>query len=281
MSQTVHRPQSPLLRWLKLIGVAVLTFYLMLCLAVTVCQRQLLYHPQVIPAAQVDAAARAAKLDRWRNPAGQPMGTRRLSPHQPACGQILLTYGNAGSAVTCVHYADDIQSMGDFDVYILEYPGYEDRPGQPTETSLFQAADEALSQLPTNHPTYLVGESLGTGVAAYLAGTHPDRISGVVLLAPYNHLSAPAQYHYPWLPARWLLLDRFASDDHLRTYHGPLGVVVGTVDQVVPARFGKQLYDGYAGPKRLWEFPRDDHGDVFETLPAIWDGLMKLWRVNP
>ena len=280
MSQTVHRPQSPLLRWLKLIGVAVVTFYLMLCLAVTVCQRQLLYHPQVIPAAQVDAAARAARLERWRNPAGQPIGTRRLSPRQPACGQILLTYGNAGSAVTCVHYADDIQSMGDFDVYILEYPGYEDRPGKPTETSLFHAADEALSLLSTNQPTYLVGESLGTGVTAYLAGTHPDRINGIVLLAPYNHLSAAAHYHYPFLPVWLLLRDRFESDVYLRQYHGPVGIVVGTVDHVVPAKLGRKLFDGYDGPKKLWEFPHDGHNDVFTTLPAIGRQLLQFWQVK-
>jgi len=60
--------------------------------------------------------------------------------------------------------------------------------------SLFHAADEAF---PTaRHKTgrfYLVGESLGTGVAAYLAGTHPDQVVGVVLfLRPYNRLADAA-----------------------------------------------------------------------------------------
>lgn len=280
MSAPAPKPKSKLLRWLKFIGLALLTFYIILCTAVTMSQRQLLYHPRVLTAGKVEAAAKAQNLTRWHNAAGQPIGMFRLAPHQPAQGQILITYGNGGSAVACVHYANDIQKLGDFDVYLLDYPGYEDRPGTPTETTICRAADDALSALPTNRPTYLLGESLGTGVTSYLAGTDPDRIRGVVLLAPYNHLSAPAQYHYPYLPAALLLADRFASDVHLQNYHGPVGILIGTADRVVPAIFGHRLYDGYAGPKKLWEFPGADHGDVFDKLPAVWSDLMQLWQIN-
>jgi pimeloyl-ACP methyl ester carboxylesterase len=94
----------------------------------------------------------------------------------------------------------------------------------------------------------------GTGVAAYLAGTHPDQVAGVVLFAPYNRLADAAQYHYPILPVHLLLVDRFPSEDYLRNYHGPVGVLVAGEDQVVPEKFGRRLYDGYAGPKRFGNF---------------------------
>jgi uncharacterized protein len=165
-------------------------------------------------------------------------------------------------------------------VFILEYPGYEDRPGTPTQEHIFRAADEALLLLSTNLPVYLVGESLGTGVASYLAGKYPDRVRGVVLLAPFNHISAPAQYQYPWLPVRLLLLDHYPSDEYLTRYHGPVGVLVGTADHVVPERFGRQLYEGYNGPKKLWTFPGADHGDVFEKIPDIAGELKALWQAR-
>ena len=90
----------------------------------------------------------------------------------------MIMYGNGSTAVGSGHYADEIQAVAAFDVFILEYPGYEDRPGSPSQKSLFHAADEAFHTLPVNQPIYLVGESLGSGVASYLAGTYPDKIAG-------------------------------------------------------------------------------------------------------
>jgi pimeloyl-ACP methyl ester carboxylesterase len=205
---------------------------------------------------------------------------KRPSPRQPAEGRVLIVYGNGSCATGCAHYADVIQGIAAFDVFILEYPGYADRPGSPNQKSLFRAANEAFQLLATNRPAYLVGESLGTGVAAYLAGTHPDQVAGVVLFAPYNRLADAAQYHYPILPVHLLLVDRFPSEDYLRNYHGPVGVLVAGEDQVVPEKFGRRLYDGYAGPKRLWEFPLDDHGSVMERLPNVWKQIIAFWQVK-
>jgi len=224
--------------------------------------------------------AQSARLERWTNSAGQFIGLKRPAPKQPAEGVVLITYGNGSTAVGCEHYVNDIQNVAAFDVFILEYPGYADRPGAPSQKSLFRAADEAFQLLATNKPVYLVGESLGTGVAAYLAGTHPDQVAGVVLFAPYNRLADAAQYHYPILPVHLLLVDRFPSEDYLRNYHGPVGVLVAGEDQVVPEKFGRRLYDGYAGPKRLWEFPLDDHGSVMERLPNVWKQIIAFWQVK-
>ena len=163
-------------------------------------------------------------------------------------------------------------------MFIVEYPGYADRPGSPSQKSLFRAADEAFQLLATNRPVYLVGESLGTGVAAYLAGTHPDKVAGVVLFAPYNQLADAAQYNYPFLPVHLLLVDRFPSEDYLRNYHGPVAMLVSGRDQVIPAKFGRRLYDRYVGPKRLWEFPEGDHGTVMVQPPEVWKQIIEFWQ---
>ena len=156
-------------------------------------QRRLIYFPPRFRPEQVDQLAQSAKLERWKNTSGQAIGMKRLSPKQPAVGRVLVVYGNGSCATGCAHYADVIQDVSAFDVFILEYPGYADRPGSPSQKSLFRAADEAFQLLATNGPVYLVGESLGTGVAAYLAGTHPDQVAGVILLGAYNRLTDVAQ----------------------------------------------------------------------------------------
>ena len=141
---------------------------------------------------------------------------------------------------------------------------------RPPKKSLEAAAVEAFQTLSTNRPVYLVGESLGTGVAAYLAGRFPDQIAGVVLLAPFNSLTDVAQEHMPLLPVHLLLVDRYPSEQFLRNYRGPVAILVAGADAVVPEKFGRRLYDGYGGPKRLWFFPDGNHGTVMLQPPEMW-----------
>jgi len=257
-----------------------LTLYVVFCIGCASCQRKLIYYPTVFTSTQVNYMAQSARLERWRNPAGEPVGMKRLSPRQPSDGQVLVVYGNGSSAVGCSHYADDIQKLSAVDVFILEYPGYEDRSGKPTQENLFHAADEAFQLLDTNKPVYLVGESLGSGVAAYLAGTHPGKIAGILLLSPYNRLVDVAQDHMPFLPVWLLLVDRFPSEDYLRHYHGPVGIVVDGRDQVVPEKFGLRLYDHYAGPKRLWRFPDGNHISIMEPPEKFWGEVLNFWQAS-
>lgn len=260
---------------LLLLGVAA---YVAVCLMVALCQRRLIYHPPHFTTEQVEARAKQARLERWRDAAGEAIGFKRLASPQPASGQVLILYGNGGSATGCAHYADDIQGIAALDVFILDYPGYADRAGSPTEHNLYHAADQGLQALATNLPTYLLGESLGTSVAAYLAGTQPNRVAGLVLLSPFDGAVNVAQDRYPLLPARYLLIDRFPSADHLRSYHGPVAVMVDGRDKVVPERFGKRLYDGYAGPKKLWQFPQSGHIRIGEPRAKFWKEVLGFWQ---
>jgi uncharacterized protein len=229
---------------------------------------------------QTEQMGKSERLERWKSPGGAPIGWERRSPIQPAQGRVLILHGNAGCAVYCGHYADTIQQVAALDVYLVEYPGYADRPGKPTEISLDASADEAFQLLATNGPVYLVGESLGTGVAAYLAGRYPDQVAGLIMLAPYHRLAAVAQSHMAIFPVRLLLFDRFPAEDNLRSYRGPLAVLVAGRDTVIPEKFGRRLYDGYAGPKRLWEFPQGDHGTVMIQPPEVWKQLLTFCGTN-
>jgi pimeloyl-ACP methyl ester carboxylesterase len=253
--------------------------YTLICVGCATLQRRLIYYPSVFARDQVEEMAQEAGLERWTNSTGQLIGMKRPSPRQPAAGTVLLMYGNGSTATGAgSHYANDLQNAADFDVFILEYPGYEDRPGSPSEKSLFNAADEALSLLPINRPVYLVGESLGSGVASYLAGTYSNKIAGVILISPFNSLTDVAQYHYPLLPVRWLLVDRFPSETYLRNYRGKLGIMVDGRDTVVPKKFSLRLYDGYGGPKKIWEFPDGEHIQIPEPPSGFWKEVVEFWQ---
>ncbi len=267
-------------RLVKLLLLALLLFYIAICVTMAVIQRSLEYNPHVYSSKLVDQMARDANLERWTNSAGDNIGLKRPSPQQPAQGSVLITYGNGSSAVNCDGYTSDIQNVAALDVYILEYPGYEDRPGPPTEKNIFAAASDALQMIPTNRPVYLVGQSLGTGVASYLAGTYPGRIAGVLLLSPFNSTASVGQHRYPFLPVSLLIADSYRSDEFLRNYHGKIGITVDGRDTVVPEKFGLRLYNGYDGPKKLWQFPDGHHCEITEPKPKFWQDVVAFWQGN-
>lgn len=237
----------------------------------------MIYFPPVLDAGTVERDASAHQLERWTNAVGQTIGWQRRCGTR-AVGRIMILHGNAGCAFQCAHYADVIQQVAALDVFMVEYPGYADRPGKPTERTLDAAAEEAFELLPAERPIYLVGESLGTGVASYLASRHPDKISGVVLLGPYTCLADIGKIYFPYLPVRWMICDRFPSEDYLREYHGPVAMLVGGRDHVVPTQLGVRLYDSYAGPKRLWEFPDGGHDAVMTQPAAVWREVLAFLR---
>jgi len=262
---------------LALVGVAI---YLAVCVGCASWQRHMIFVPRHYTAEQMDAAAREAGLERWRNATGEAIGMKRLSPTQPARGTLLILYGNASWTTGCAHYVNDIQKVAPFDVYLLEYPGYADRPGTPSEAVVFRAADEAFQLLQTNQPVYLLGESLGSGVAAQVAGTFTNKVAGLILLSPYNRLTGVAQERVRYLPAWLLLVDRFPSEVYLRQYHGPVGVSVDGQDHVVQEKFGIRLYDEYQGPKRLWNFPDGRHIQIGEPAEQFWREATDFWMTN-
>ena len=281
---SIFLPLSKIGQWLRKLCLRALKIcavvYLILCIGCAALQRRMIYFPPPVKSVEVEQYAASQNLTRWTNSHGEPIGWKRLSPVQPAQGQVLITHGNAGCAFQCGHYADAIQQAAPLDVFIVEYPGYENRPGKPTEGSLYASAEEALELLPTNRPTYLVGESLGTGVATYLAGRHPNQVAGVALLAPYNSLVSVGQSHMVILPVSLILADRFPSQEHLRNYQGPVAMLVAGRDTVIPEKFGRRLYAAYPGPKRLWEFPEGNHGTVMLQPPETWKQIIEFLQAN-
>ncbi len=244
--------------------------YAALVLTVGCVQRKLIYHPPGLAPGEQDAVVLRSRLQPWTNGAGMRIGWWRPgSGTRP--GSVMVVHGNAGAAAERSYLLDPIQQATGLDAYVLEYPGFAGRPGNPTQATLTSAADEGLGILSVSRkPVYVVGESLGTGVAAYLAGRRPQDVEGVVLLTPFNTLAAAAGHHYPWLPVRWLLIDPYPSDAWLASYPGPVGVVVGTADRVVPAELGRRLFDGYTGRKRLWTFEGEDHWDASHRPMEWW-----------
>lgn len=127
---------------------------------------------------------------------------------------------------------------------------------------------------------FLLGESLGSGVACALAGQHPDQIAGLLLITPFTAMADVAAVHYPFLPVGLFLRDRFDSARALTRYRGPVVVVTAGADAVVPARLGRALLQNYSGPSRLFEQSGMTHNTLNLEPDASWwhEALVFLWN---
>ena len=245
------------------------------------CQRTMIYHPSTESPEVLEAYAREAGYLPWRDAGGEWIGWR---PEQAPEGgrRVLVFHGNAGLALHRTYYAEGFAALEEsWEVILFEYPGYGARGGRPSEKAFFRGASEAVELLgrEEGRPIVLVGESLGSGVAAEMARRFPDRIAGLVLVTPFTDLAEVGARHFPFLPVRLFLRDRYDNVRALREYDGPVAVLLAGRDEVIPADLGRKLYEGYSGPKRLWVQEGRTHNTLdLDPDAPFWSELETFFR---
>jgi pimeloyl-ACP methyl ester carboxylesterase len=228
-------------------------------------QDRLLYFPAKVSVAQASAGG----LQPW--PSAQDFRGLLAPAAGTARGTAIVFHGNAGHAGQRSHLAAALAGTG-VRVILAEYPGYGPRDGALGEASLVADAVEsiALAQRQFGPPLLVVGESLGAGVAAAAAAQQRDAVAGLMLITPWDRLESVASFHYPWLPVKWLLRDRYDSAAHLAAFGRPVVVAVAAQDDIVPARFGEALYRALPEPKHLRVMADAGHNDWPGRVDAAW-----------
>ena len=228
-----------------------------------------LYFPDNPPLAVVLADARRDGLVPW--PGEDDYRGLLREPEAPVRGTLVLFHGNAGHAGHRKWYADVFTRLG-LRVILAEYPGYGPRTGKVGEAALVADAAEtlALARSQFQGPLVLAGESLGAGVAAGAVARAPGEIHALLLITPWDTLEHVARHHYPWAPITWILRDRYDNVNNLLGFRGPVALVIAERDSIVPGDFGRALFAGLAGPKRLWLIPGAGHNDWMGRVDAAW-----------
>lgn len=235
-------------------------------------QRQLIYFPSKEQGQVLENIASRSGLLTWRDNAGEAIGWR--TPENPdADYRMLVFHGNAGYALHRGYFVSGFQQLeGQWNVFLFEYPGYGPREGTPSEASFKASAKPALEKLlaDDSRPVFITGESLGSGVASYLASAFPDQVAGLLLVTPFTSLTDVAAQHYPFLPVRTLLRERYDSQEALSSYQGPVAFLLAGRDEIVPSELGRQLYDSYNGPKWLYIEEHAGHNSLPCDPSAPW-----------
>lgn len=180
---------------------------------------------------------------------------------------VLVFNGNAGNRASRAPLAQALAQQG-INVLLFDYRGYGGNPGSPTETGLTADARAARaylanrSDIDSSRIVYF-GESLGTAVALALAVEQPP--AALVLRSPFTSMVDVGRYHYPRLPVRLLLRDRFASNEIIGLLRSPLMIIAGDRDEIVPFEQSRLLYEAAPMPKEMVVIAGASHND-FDLL---------------
>lgn len=240
--------------------------YAVLAVALFFYQPNLLYFPNM-PTRQIQATPAVIGLDFepvTLTTADDEQLDAWFIPAYPARGTLLFFHGNAGNNS---HRLDSLRIFHELglSVLILDYRGYGQSTGKPTEKGTYRDADAAWQYLVEQRGIsperiILFGRSLGASIAADLATRQPA--AGVILESAFTSVPDIAAQLYPWLPVRWLSRYRYNTRKKLADIHSPVLIVHSRNDEIIPYANGERLFEAANEPKLFLEL-RGGHNDGF------------------
>ena len=176
---------------------------------------------------------------------------------------ILFSHGNAGNLSDRADTARVLNELAGVSVMLYDYRGYGQSEGRPSEKGVLDDARAARAWLARREgidrrDVVLMGRSLGGAVSVDLAR---DGARALVLESTFTSIPDMAAIHYPWLPFRRFIRNRFDSASKIGDYHGPLLQSHGDADQIVPFEVGRRLYEAANEPKQFLVIEGGDHND--------------------
>ena len=222
-------------------------------------QRRLMYFPDTVRTAPESLGLVGVEERILKAPDGAEVVTwyARARPGQPT---LLYFHGNAGSLAARFERVAKFQADGR-GMLMMTYRGYGGSSGRPSERANVADAGLAYDMLIREgvRPADIIlfGESLGTGVAVQIAAER--EVGGVILDSPYTSMVEVARLHYPWLPVRWLLLDRYETMRHVGQMRAPLLVLHGERDSIVPVDMGRAVFAAASVAKEIATYPEAGH----------------------
>ncbi len=179
-------------------------------------------------------------------------------------GTVLFFHGNAGNIS---HRLDSIaifHGLG-LDTFIIDYRGYGQSEGKPSEEGTYRDAEAAWQYLVTQReidPTRIIvfGRSIGGGVAAWLAARHTA--AALIVESSFTSATEMAARLYPLMPVRLISRLRYPVADYVAAVKFPVLIIHSRDDEIIPFSMGKALYGRAPAPKAFIELA-GDHNNGF------------------
>lgn len=249
-----------------------------------VAQRWFVFPGRLIPESRVDPRqfdpsievwhlqTDAGPVEAWYLPAKDGAGEGQPSAPGPA---VIFAHGNGELIDNWLGLLDPYRAMGAA-VLLVEFRGYGRSPGKPTQRRLtddfIAAYDRLMARAEIDGDRVVFhGRSIGGGVACALAAERKAR--ALVLQSTFTHMGAMAlRFWYP----PWLMRDRFDNAAFLAQYEGPVLLMHGRGDTLIPVSHALRLNRiAHRGELLLVD---SNHNDFPVDKPEVWAGVERFLR---
>ncbi len=165
-------------------------------------------------------------------------------PHPVPRASLLFLHGNAGNIS---HRLDSIKLFHQLglSILIIDYRGYGNSTGKPSEAGSYIDAETALTYLINDkqieHDDIIIfGRSLGGAVAMGLAEAHP--LAALIIESSFTSMTDMGKHYYPYLPIGLLARIKYPSIDRIANIKSPILIIHSKDDEIVPYTHGRQLF---------------------------------------
>lgn len=218
------------MKWIKRLAYFFGILYALVCVVLYFQQERIIFNPTVLE----------DSFQFWEGkevyvPVEDDVNLHAIWLQQPdAHGVVLYWHGNRGSNRRCLRQAENLAGLG-YDVFMPDYRGYGKSDGKiSSEEQLFTDAQQVydwLKQHYSEDQIVVLGYSLGSGVATYLATTNQPQ--HLCLVAPYRSMVEMKNLILPIVPS-FLVKYPLRNDQRLADVKVPVTLFHGTRDELIP-----------------------------------------------
>ena len=221
-----YRRVGKVLKWI--LGV-VIVIYVLVCVVLYINQEKVLFLEEPLSS---DHIYRKGKEELVNVEDGVQISCYRNRVPNPK-GVILYFHGNKGNNRRCIRQSEMMEG-NKYDIYMPDYRGFGKSQGELESDDQFYADAQIVYDIMKKEygeeNIVLVGYSMGSGPATYLAGTNKPR--DLFLISPFKSIVDMKNRYIPFVPS-FLIKYQFPNWKYLEQTTCPINIFYTPDDSVV------------------------------------------------
>ncbi len=198
---------------------------------------------------------------------------------RPEKQKTIFYYG--GNAEEVSLNLEDFEVFEDHSIILINYRGYGESQGSPGQEEIYSDAifiyDYFREKYPqTMNEVVLMGRSLGSGVATYVASQRET--TRIILITPYDSILNIARKHFPYLPVSLILKHPFNSQEYAQGIEGPVLILIAENDNIIPYENTMNLIENFSCNVNSVVIKNTDHNTI-QLSPEYWASISNFMKM--
>lgn len=193
---------------------------------------------------------------------------------------LLVIYGDSDQEIS--EYLKRIDKIENISALLINYRGYGDSSGEPSQNNLIGDALDILDQITVDNKiefkdVVIYGHGLGTGVATVIS--HYRDVGALILSSPFNSMVSVLEEQHPYLPMRHILKHHFSSIDLAPTLDLPTAALIANKDELYRPKYAQKLLARWKGDVAVTNYSGDRK--QMQKSDKYWDdisGFIAEWQ---